>query len=203
MSDLSRRLRDATPWGKTAMTLPTTRRLAGLVVALAAGALLAAAPGARANGAGDDAQPAAKWCSKIPPGLGHPPVNLTPVALQVLQRSIEPVPATDGLIHLPYAAQATNTEAKPADIASVVPVDPLAGFSPTGRNLIVDSDEQGRSVAGKVKLFAASPGGTLPVDGPEPAQPVQQSVVMAKSRGFFFRVALPSPTDIGQCFSII
>src|SRR4029434_7125940 len=37
----------------------------------------------------------------------------------------------------------------------------------------------------------------------EPAQPVQQSVVMARIRGFFFRVALPSPTDIGQCFSMI
>jgi hypothetical protein len=35
----------------------------------------------------------------------------------------------------------------------------------------------------------------------EPAQPVQQSVVMASMRGFFLRVALPSPTDMGQCFS--
>ncbi len=35
----------------------------------------------------------------------------------------------------------------------------------------------------------------------EPAQPVQQSVVMARIRGFFFRVALPSPSDIGQCLS--
>lgn len=35
----------------------------------------------------------------------------------------------------------------------------------------------------------------------EPAQPVQQSVVMASMRGFFFRTAFPSPTDIGQCFS--
>src|SRR5919112_1900132 len=37
----------------------------------------------------------------------------------------------------------------------------------------------------------------------EPAQPVQQSVVMARMRGFFLRVALPSPTDMGQCFSTI
>src|SRR5918996_5783559 len=37
----------------------------------------------------------------------------------------------------------------------------------------------------------------------EPAQPVQQSVVMARIFGFFFRVALPSPTDIGKCFSRI
>jgi hypothetical protein len=37
----------------------------------------------------------------------------------------------------------------------------------------------------------------------EPAQPVQQSVVMASIRGFFLRVALPSPSDMGQCFSMI
>ena len=35
----------------------------------------------------------------------------------------------------------------------------------------------------------------------EPEQPVQQSVVMASIRGRFLRVALPSPSDIGQCFS--
>lgn len=35
----------------------------------------------------------------------------------------------------------------------------------------------------------------------EPAQPVQQSVVIARMRGLFLRWALPSPTDIGQCFS--
>src|SRR5690349_14775738 len=35
----------------------------------------------------------------------------------------------------------------------------------------------------------------------EPEQPVQQSVVMASMRGRFLRCALPSPSDIGQCFS--
>jgi hypothetical protein len=35
----------------------------------------------------------------------------------------------------------------------------------------------------------------------EPEHPVQQSVVIARMRGFFLRVALPSPSDIGQCFS--
>src|SRR2546423_3600272 len=35
----------------------------------------------------------------------------------------------------------------------------------------------------------------------DPAQPVQQSVVIARMRGFFLRVALPSPSDMGQCFS--
>lgn len=35
----------------------------------------------------------------------------------------------------------------------------------------------------------------------EPAQPVQQSVVIARMRGRFLRAALPSPADMGQCFS--
>src|SRR5882762_555732 len=37
----------------------------------------------------------------------------------------------------------------------------------------------------------------------EPAQPVQQSVVIASIRGLFLRVALPSPRDIGHCLSTI
>ncbi|CAN5735339.1 hypothetical protein BH18ACI4_BH18ACI4_09280 [soil metagenome] len=37
----------------------------------------------------------------------------------------------------------------------------------------------------------------------EPAHPVQQSVVIARIRGFFLRVALPSPMDMGQCLSTI
>jgi hypothetical protein len=32
---------------------------------------------------------------------------------------------------------------------------------------------------------------------------VQQSVVIARIRGLFLRAALPSPSDMGQCFSTI
>jgi hypothetical protein len=55
-----------------------------------------------------------------------------------------------------------NTTPQPFQIVSVVPVDPLAGFSPTGRNLITDL--QGRDLAGKVKLSLTSPGDTQPPD---------------------------------------
>jgi hypothetical protein len=37
----------------------------------------------------------------------------------------------------------------------------------------------------------------------DPAQPVQLSVVIASIRGLFLRAALPSPSDMGQCFSTI
>src|SRR5256714_10836649 len=43
--------------------------------------------------------------------------------------------------------------------------------------------------------------GQYSIQAGEPAQPVQQSVVIARMRGFFLRVALPSPTDMGQYFS--
>jgi hypothetical protein len=86
------------------------------VAALAAACLIAAAvPRSQAAGAGDDAQAGVDWCATIPPGTGHPPINLTPVTVQVLQRAVEPVPATDGLIHLVYAAQVTNTQTPPDD----------------------------------------------------------------------------------------
>src|SRR5262249_55236411 len=144
----ARKQRRETPMNDAvdADTSPLRRccRAACVVAALAAGALnatdIAVVAQAQAQTqpaeAGDDAQAVAggRWWSRLPPGCGHPPANSTPVTLQVLQRSVEPVPATDGLIHLPYAAQATNTLATLANILGVVPVDALADFAPTGRN---------------------------------------------------------------------
>ena len=154
------------------MTLRRTCRLTCTVALLAAGVLIAAiavvpqrargqdsgtqtAPQATAaDGVGAEAAAGGNWCARIPPGYGHPPANLTPLTLRVLDPSIEPVQTTDGLIHLAYTAQVTNTQTTPADIASVVPVDPLAGFAPTGRNSPIDA--QGNDVAGQVELFATA-----------------------------------------------
>jgi Peptidase family M23 len=105
------------------------------------------------------------------------------------------VPATDGLIHLVYAALVTNTLPQPVQIVSVVPVDPLAGFSPTGRNLITDL--QGRNVAGKVKLFT-SPDDTLPPD-PEKREPVpgfSTRVPAGNSALMFFDVTCAAPDRV-------
>ena len=150
--------------------LETRHSFTHVLVALSAGTLIAVAATSERAWARDSMAQAAQVgatgdrCSSIPPGFGHPPPQVFSPTLQVLQRSVEPVPATDGLIHLAYAALVTNTLPQPLQIASVVPVDPLAGFNPTGRNLITDL--QGRDVAGKVKLFhigerqpAARPGG--------------------------------------------
>lgn len=194
------------------MTPPQTRRrrlARALATALAAACLIAAAVvphrawAEAADAAGNDAQAGAdrwdRWCARIPPGYAHPPANATPVTLQLLQPSVEPVPATDGLIHLPYVAQVTNTQPTPYDIAGVVPVDPLAGFAPTGRNLI--TDEQGRSVAGKVGPFLTLPGGAPPSDGAraEAVQPVPgfSSRVPARNAGLmYFDVTYTDPARI-------
>jgi len=129
-------------------TPPRTRRGHSLVYliagALAVGALIAVAVVMPQRSRAEDSAHAAPQagaadrCSIIPPDAGHPPVELIPVTLQLVQRSIEPVPVTDGLIHLAYAAQVTNTRTTPADITGVVPLDPLADFSPTGRNFVTD-----------------------------------------------------------------
>lgn len=155
-------------------------RLACGVLALAALSLITSVPHAQAK----DAQATGDWCATIPPGAGHPLINFTPITLQVLQRSVEPVPATDGLIHLVYAALATNTQAQPIRIGSVVPVDALADFAPTGRNLITDAN--GRDVAGKVKLFGVSPDEIAPDDPEAEIAPGFSSRVPAGGSGLMF-----------------
>lgn len=189
------------------------RHLASVMTAaaLAAGALIAAVvvppQRARAAGAGDDAQAGAvavdaggSWCARIPPGYGHPPANLTPLAVEVTQPSVEPVPATDGLIHLAYVAQVTNTQATPADILGVVPVDPLAGFGPTGRNLI--TDEHGNSVAGQVQLFS-NPTAPAPVGAvvAEPEPIFTPSMPAGNAGLMFFDVTYTDPARIPRLLS--
>jgi len=92
-------------------------RFACMVALLAAASSIAAS---QAWAAGEDTQTEGERCAAALENAPQPPANLTPVLLRVLQPSIEPVPATDGLIHLAYVAQVTNTRAKPADILDVV-----------------------------------------------------------------------------------
>ena len=80
-----------------------------------------------------------------------------------------------------------------------MPVDPLAGFGPTGRNLI--TDEQGNDVAGKVAPFVTSPGGVPPEDGvgADAAQPVPSfsSRVPARNAGLmYFDVTYTDPARV-------
>ena len=126
-------------------------RFACVVAALAAGALIAAVPHrARAQDSASEDR-----CAAALQNAPQPPAKATPVLLRVLQPSIEPVPATDGLIHLAYVTQVMNALTRPADILEVVAVDPTADFVPTGRN--IELDPEGQDVAGKVMRIGSSP----------------------------------------------
>jgi hypothetical protein len=200
-------------------TRPRRRPLACVLTtaaaaALAAGALITAATvlpsqraraqdsgaqaGAPATEAADGAGSGGSWCSRIPPNYGHPPVALTPLALRVLEPSIEPVPATDGLIHLAYVAQVTNVLAQPLDIVGVVPADPLAGFAPTGRNHVVDEASL-LDATGLVQLFdTPAAAAALPGDGPRAGSPPGYSTrVLAGNSGvMYFDVTYTDPARI-------
>ncbi len=76
------------------------------------------------------------------------PLNLTLVTFRILQSSLTPVPATDGFIHLAYAAQLTNINKSNTLVQSIVPVDPASSFEPSGTNQVVD--QKGNDVTGKV-----------------------------------------------------
>jgi hypothetical protein len=90
-----------------------------------------------------------------PPASAGPAINLTPLTLHILQDTIVPVPATDGLIHLAYAAQVTNLQTDPVEVMEVTPVDAARSFAPTGTNRQSGSD--GQPITGKVRLFGQPP----------------------------------------------
>jgi hypothetical protein len=165
-------------------------RFACVVAALAAGALIAAVPHrARAQeSAANDRCPAAVLDAA---DAAHPPFNFTPVLLRVLEPSIEPVPATDGLIHLAYVAQVTNTAPRTAEILDVVAVDPLAGFAPTGRNIEVDT--KGNDVTGKVKQFLST---TPPDPELEPTEEFSTNLGPRAGGTMLFDVTYTDPAQI-------
>ena len=121
--------------------------------------------------------------------------------MQLVQRSIVPVPTTDGLFHLVYTAQVMNPRTTPADITGVVPVDPLADFTPTGRNFL--TDDQGRDVTGAVRLFAKPPADTLPVDGPQagPVPGFSTRVPPGNSGLMFSDVTYTDPAQVPRLLS--
>lgn len=90
----------------------------------------------------------------LPLGAGFPPASINPLIVRVLGEMITPVPATDGLVHLSYAAQVTNLAAVAAEAGAV---DPLQGSQPTGRNRVLDVD--GKDITGMVRLFGLKPDG--------------------------------------------
>lgn len=118
-----------------------------------------------------------------PTASALPPVVVGPVTLRVLQDTITPVPATDGLVHLAYVAQITNLSRAPIDIEALTPVDFLGGGSATGRDEVRDG--LGVAIADKVKLFAPPAGDDYASQMPGGASGIA-----------FFDVSYPSDVEV-------
>ena len=87
-------------------------------------------------------------------GAGVSSTALNPVTVHVLGATIVPVPATDGLVHLAYAAQVTNLANEPATVEAIEPVNALRDFAPTGRNEVLAPGQHPAS-----RALPASPAG--------------------------------------------
>jgi hypothetical protein len=83
-------------------------------------------------------------------GLRYP-LEIGPLTWHVVGSGIYPVKGSDGLIHLAYALQATNSWNVAATIKSVEVVDPARGNQVSGNNRVLDIKNE--EITGQVKLF--------------------------------------------------
>jgi hypothetical protein len=84
-------------------------------------------------------------------GLRYP-LEIGPLTWHLVGGSIHPVKGSDGLIHLAYALQVTNSWSLDATIKSVEVVDPARGDQVSGKNRVLDIKNE--EVTGKMKLFS-------------------------------------------------
>jgi hypothetical protein len=83
-------------------------------------------------------------------GLRYP-LEIGPLTWHLVGSGIYAVKGSDGLIHLAYALQVTNSWSLPATIKSVELVDPARGNQVSGRNRVLEIKNE--DVTGQVKLF--------------------------------------------------
>jgi hypothetical protein len=105
----------------------------------------------------------AQGCAPI--AAGALPTQITPVTLRILQSRLIPVAATDGFVHLAYAAEMTNLSHDAASLRGIVPTNALRGLSPSGTNQVLDMD--GKNVTGMVLPFKPDAvNGVVPAKSP-------------------------------------
>jgi hypothetical protein len=92
------------------------------------------------------------WYAPLTNGDGlRYPLEIGPLTWHVVGSGIYPVKGSDGLIHLAYALQVTNSWSLTATIKSVEVVDPARGNQVSGNNRVLDIKNE--EVTGQVKLF--------------------------------------------------
>lgn len=106
-------------------------------------------------------------------GLRYP-LEMGPLTWGVVGSGIHPVKGSDGLIHLAYALQVTNSWSLTATIKSVELVDPAHGNQVSGKNRVLDIRNE--DVTGQVKLFTLP--GTMNKESYTTQIPSGQSGVM-------------------------
>ena len=106
-------------------------------------------------------------------GLRYP-LEVGPLTFHVVGTGIYPVKGSDGLIHVAYALQVTNSWSLLATIQSVEVVDPAHGNQVSGKNRVLDIKNE--DVTGQVKLFSLP--GTMNKESYATQIPSGQSGVM-------------------------
>jgi hypothetical protein len=106
-------------------------------------------------------------------GLRYP-LEIGPLTWHLIGSGIHPVKGSDGLIHLAYALQITNSWSLPATIKSVELVDPSRGNQVSGKNRVLDIKND--DVTGQVRLFTLP--GTMGKESYTTQIPSGQSGVM-------------------------
>ena len=126
------------------------------------------------------------WYAPVTNGDGlRYPLEIGPLTWRLVGSGIHPVKGSDGLIHLAYALQLTNSSSMVATIKSVEVVDPARDNQLSGKNRVLDIKNE--DVTGQVKLFTLP--GTMNKESYSNQIPSGQSGVM------FFDVTYD---DIGQ-----
>jgi len=84
-------------------------------------------------------------------GLRYP-LSMGPLSWRLLGHQIQPVKGSDGMIHLAYALQVTNSWSRPATLKSIEVVDPAHDNGVTGKYAVVTAKEQ--DITGKLRLLS-------------------------------------------------
>jgi hypothetical protein len=132
------------------------------------------------------------WYAPLTNGDGlRYPLEIGPLTWHLLGSGIYPVKGSDGLIHVAYALQCTNSWSMTATIKSVEVVDPARGSQVSGKNRVLDIKNE--DVTGQVKLFTLP--GTMNKESYSTQVPSGQSGVM------FFDVTYDDISQVPKAIS--
>jgi hypothetical protein len=132
------------------------------------------------------------WYAPLTNGDGlRYPLEIGPLTWLLLGSGIYPVKGSDGLIHVAYALQCTNSWSMTATIKSVEVVDPARGNQVSGKNRVLDIKNE--DVTGQVKLFTLP--GTMNKESYSTQIPSGQSGVM------FFDVTYDDISQVPKAIS--